>query len=202
MTSLENKGYIDKTIKRLQKSDRQYISNQGDILNEVQIFYKRLFSQPKNEYEPQLERVMSNLKTAKLSPVEAMGLEHELSIEEIGQALKQMKNGKSMGIDGYPAEFFKIFWKKLKFFVLKAYNWSYTKGEMTISLRQCLISSILKGNKPRIFLKNWRPISLLSCVYTILSSAVANRLKGVLDKLISRTQTVSYVEDILEETFV
>ena len=91
MTSLENKGYIDKTIKRLQKSDGQYVSNQEDILKEVQIFYKRLFSQPKNEYEPQLKRIMSNLETVKLSPVEALGLEHELSVEEIGQALKQMK---------------------------------------------------------------------------------------------------------------
>ena len=60
---------------------------------------------------------------------------------------------------------------------------------MSISLRQCLISCIPKGNKHRIFLKNWRPISLLSCVYKILSSAVANRLKGVLDKSILRTQT-------------
>ena len=60
---------------------------------------------------------------------------------------------------------------------------------MSISLRQCLIACISKGNKPRIFLKNWRPISLLSCVYKILSSSAANRLKGVLDKLISRTQT-------------
>ena len=60
---------------------------------------------------------------------------------------------------------------------------------MSISLGHCLISSIPKGNKPRIILKNWRPISLLSCVYKILSSAVANRLKGVLDKLMSRTQT-------------
>ena len=120
LTSLENKGYIDKTIKRLQKSDGQYISNHRDILNEFQIFYKRLFSQPKNEYEPQLERIMSKLKRVKLSPVEAMGLEHELSSEEIGQALKQVQNEKSSGIDGYPAfsEFFKIFWKKIKVFLL------------------------------------------------------------------------------------
>ena len=83
----------------------------------------------------------------------------------------------------------RFFWKKLKFFVLKAYNWSYTKGELSVSLRQCLISCIPKGNKPRILLKNWRPISLLSCVYKIISSPIANRLKGILDKLISRTQT-------------
>ena len=191
MSSLENKGYIDKTIKRLQKSDGQYILNQEEILNEVQTFYKRLFSQPKNECEPQLKRILNNLETAKVSSVEAKGLEHELSIEEIGQALKQMKNGKRQGIDGYPVEFLKNFWKKLKFFVLKAYKWSYTKGEMSISLWRCLISCIPKANKPRIFLKNWRPISLLSRVYKILSSAIANRLKGVLDKLASRNWLIS-----------
>ena len=75
--------------------------------------------------------------------------------------------------------------QKIKFFVLKAYN----KGEMSITLRHCLISCIPKGNKPRIHLKNWRPISLLSCIYKTLSSAVANRLKTVLDKLVSKTQT-------------
>ena len=40
-----------------------------------------------------------------------MGLEHEMSIEEIGQVLKKMKNRKSPGIDGYPVEFLKVFWK-------------------------------------------------------------------------------------------
>ena len=47
LTSLENKGYTDKTIKPLQKPDGQFISNQENILNEVQNFYKRLFSHKK-----------------------------------------------------------------------------------------------------------------------------------------------------------
>ena len=49
--------------------------------------------------------------------MEAKGLEHELSVEEIGRALKQMKNGKSPGIDGYPAEFLNIFLEKIKVFL-------------------------------------------------------------------------------------
>ena len=35
LTSLETKGYIDKTIKRLQKQNGEFISNQKDILKEV-----------------------------------------------------------------------------------------------------------------------------------------------------------------------
>ena len=60
---------------------------------------------------------------------------------------------------------------------------------MTVSLRTCIISCLPKGNKPREFLKNWRPISLLSVLYKIASSAIANRLKKVLDILISKSQT-------------
>ena len=38
-------------------------------------------------------------------------------------------------------------------------------------------------------MKNWRPISLLSVLYKLASAAIANRLKGVLDILISKAQT-------------
>ena len=54
---------------------------------------------------------------------------------------------------------------------------------MSISLRQCIISCLPKGDKPRQFLKNWRPILLLSVVYKIASSALAARLRTVLHNL-------------------
>ena len=38
-------------------------------------------------------------------------------------------------------------------------------------------------------MKNWQPISLLSVLYKLLSSAIAERLKIVLDKLVSKCQT-------------
>ena len=46
-----------------------------------------------------------------------------------------------------------------------------------------------KGDKPRHFLKNWRPISLLNTVYKVASESIAARLKSVLDKLIHPDQT-------------
>ena len=45
-----------------------------------------------------------------------------------------------------------------------------------------------KGNKPREFLKNWRPISLLNTTYKLFSGVIDNRLKGVLNDLIHENQ--------------
>ena len=99
-----------------------------------------------------------------------------------------MKNGKCLGIDGFLVEFFKVFWNKLKYFVYRSLNYAYKTGCMFISLRQCIISCVPKGDKPRQFLKNLRPITLLSVVYKIGSAAIANRIKIHLDKLISKSQ--------------
>ena len=44
---------------------------------------------------------------------------------------------------------------------------------------------LLKGD----FVKNYRPISLLKCVYKIASGVITNRIKGTLHKLIHTDQT-------------
>ena len=76
----------------------------------------------------------------------------------------------------------------MKIFILRSLNHAYITGEMSTSLRQCIITCLPEGNKPREFLKNWRPISLLSVIYKIGSTAIANRIKKILDKIISKNQ--------------
>ena len=58
-----------------------------------------------------------------------------------------------------------------------------------ITARQCQITCLPKGDKPREYLKNWRPISLLNVTYKLISATLANRLKLVLPNIISKTQT-------------
>ena len=48
---------------------------------------------------------------------------------------------------------------------------------------------IPKGYKPKEYIKNWRPISLLNVVYKLGSSCIANRLKKALPSLINEDQT-------------
>lgn len=100
-----------------------------------------------------------------------------------------MKNNKSPGSDGFTVEFFKFFWKDLKLFILNAINFIFLKKELPISQRLGIISCLPKGDKPRQYLKNWRPITLLNVLYKLISGCISYRIKSTLDYIISDTQT-------------
>ena len=129
------------------------------------------------------------MKIYKLTPTESMTLEGKLKLEEISSALNQMNNNNCPGVDRFLADFFKTFWDKLGYFVLRALNFAFYTGEFCLSLRTCVISCLPKGDKAHKFLKNWLPISLLSILYKITFTTIANRLKIFFIKLISCTQS-------------
>ena len=47
-----------------------------------------------------------------------------------------------------------------------------------------IISLIPKGDKPKELLDSWRPITLLNCIYKLLSGVLANRINKVLPNII------------------
>lgn len=89
-----------------------------------------------------------------------------------------MQNDKSPGTDGMTVNFFKFFWRQLGTFIIRSLNEGFTKGEMSVTQKEGIIICLPKENKPREYLKNWRPITLLNVVYKIGSSCIANRIKN------------------------
>ena len=73
--------------------------------------------------------------------------------------------------------------------MLRSLNHGYAIGGLSISQKQGIITCIPKDNKPKIFLKNWRPLTLLDTVYKLASGTIANRIKTVLDSIINKDQT-------------
>lgn len=61
-------------------------------------------------------------------------------------------------------------------------------GELSVTQKQGIIYILPKGDKPREYLTNWRPISLLNVTYKIVSACIANRFKNVLGFLIHDSQ--------------
>jgi hypothetical protein len=100
-----------------------------------------------------------------------------------------MKSNKSPGSDGFLVEFFKMFWKYIGIFVVMSINYGYRNGILSVTQRHDVITLLPKGDKPRQYLKNWRPITLLNTVYKIASGSIASGIKRYRDKLISHDQT-------------
>lgn len=68
-------------------------------------------------------------------------------------------------------------------------NFAYSVGELSITQKQGVITCIPKGDKDKLYLKNWRPISLLNVAYKIASSSIAFRIKNNLTHIINDDQT-------------
>ena len=190
MLSREKKFYSEKTIRKIETANGDIITNQADILKEIEIFYSNLYRSRDNLLpDMDLYKLFENQNINKLNNEEYHDIGKLLTVDELAKTLKSMKNNKTPGIDGFPAEFFKIFWCKLKFLITRALNHCFLKGELSATLRHAVITCIPKGNKPRNLLKNWRPISLLSVLYKLISGTIASRTKSCLQNLISHTQT-------------
>ena len=90
-----------------------------------------------------------------------------------GAPLKSFSLNKVPGKDGLPVEFYKTFWGTVGELLVKYYNESYEKGEMSFSQKQVIITLINKKDQDRCDLKNWRPISLLNVDAKIASKVIA-----------------------------
>ena len=190
---LESRNFTSKIIPKVEREDGQIITNQKDILMETKLFYETLYKDRDCSGNgckiTDLETDLKNLDFQKLTLEEQMSLEGEITASEASITLQKMNNNRSPGSDGFSTEFFKFFWKDLKFFVVESLNYGFKVGELSVTQKQGIITCLPKDKKPRHFLKNWRPISLLNTVYKIGSGVIANRLKKVLNKLIDLDQT-------------
>ena len=117
--SLEQKIFFNKTIKKIVLDNGDIIDDQVKILDHIKQYYAKLFKS-RDDVIPDvnLHEIFRGDNICKLTESEALSLEGLVTIEEIGNALKKMKHNKTPGIDGFPAEFFKIFWGKLKVFCI------------------------------------------------------------------------------------
>ena len=188
--NLEKRNYVAKTIKRLRVNNYE-VCDQTELLTQQKLYYQDLYSS-KNVTDVNTEESCNFFLKCEhvkaITDVQRKQCEGLLQLSEVKQVLKGMANGKSPGSDGFTAEFLKFFFPDIGHYLLRSLNQAFCTGELSVTQKQGVITCLPKGDKPREFLKNWRPISLLNVDYKILSGALANRMKGVLNGIIDETQ--------------
>ena len=193
--NLEKRNHLRKTVTKLKVGDDKYTTDQFEILEEEKTFYKSLYkSQNTNEHDLSESTFFASRNIAPLKKEEQKLCEGLVSVNECLNALKEFKNAKSPGTDGFSAEFYKFFWPELGTEMVSSFNHAFRSGTLSISQRRGIISLIPKKNKDKTLLDNLRPISLLNVDYKILTKTLAKRLEKVLPTIINPDQT-GYVKD-------
>ena len=165
-------------IKNVKNETGTLTKNTNETLQACEIYYRKLYHYEEidediaNDFTnclPQVPRDMVNM------------CDRYISLMELFEALINMKNGKSPGSDGLPAEFYKHFWYLIGDTFCNIVNRTlHYENELSSTQRLSIIKIFHKNGKEKTDLGNYRPISLLNTDYKIIAKTLANRLKKVL----------------------
>ena len=116
----------------------------------------------------------SLVRASKLTAQEKDELDSPLSIEELDRSLKKVNMKSAPGIDGYSYRFITKFWELFRVPLFNCASECLGNGKLPASFATAQIKLIpKKGSRDDI--RNWRPISLLSNFYKIISRLINNR---------------------------
>jgi Reverse transcriptase (RNA-dependent DNA polymerase) len=190
----------DFTLFRSDEERDEYIVN----------FFENIYKVPENA-PPIFDGVIENflgpniashpvVLNSKLTVAEAEFLNYPISLQELDNSVEKAKINTAGGPDGFNNFFIKRFWHLFRNKLFNYANTCFRKGIVTDSFRTANVHLIPKKGDTRL-LKNWRPISLLSCFYKVISRAVNERLKKISDIIFSRAQkgftSSRYIHEVL-----
>ena len=166
------------------ETENGIITDPKKILQAQSSFYKNLYTT-----DPKVNFTFDVEIPNKISEEDKRLMGQPITVEELGQILKSMPNEKTPGPDGICADFYKVFWYKIKDTVVDLVTDIFEAKRCHPSGRRGVISLIPKRNRNMNLLKSWRLICLLCADYKLISKTIAGRIKVVLNHIIHEDQT-------------
>ncbi|XP_035832931.1 uncharacterized protein LOC118481782 [Helianthus annuus] len=123
-----------------------------------------------------------------LSPQTASHMIRQVTAEEVKKAMFSIAIDKAPGPDGYTTAFFKSAWPIVGNDVTCAIIDFFETGKLLRELNHTTIVLIPKCPTPSA-VTDYRPIACCNVLYKCISKIVANRIKGVLNDIVSVNQS-------------
>ncbi|GLT33516.1 hypothetical protein SLA2020_080980 [Shorea laevis] len=133
--------------------------------------------------------VLEGIQFRKISEVQREWLERPFIVEEIEEGLRSCDGSKAPGSDGFNFNFIKFAWSTMKDDFVNFLLEFHRHGRLVKGLNSSFLALIPKKLNPVQF-REYRPISLIGCLYKLLAKVLANRLKKVMADIISDSQSV------------
>jgi hypothetical protein len=112
----------------------------------------------------------------------------DFSEKEVREAVFQMEHNKAPGPDGFPAEFYQVFWGVIKDDLLAMFHEFHKETLDLFSLNFGIITLIPKIENATKF-RQYRPICVLNVSFKIFTKVGTNRLNKVARTVVSPPQT-------------
>lgn len=185
--NLEKVHQMNNVIECLQTESGDIVNSDDLILKECCKFYKELYSSQRIE-DDCIESYVEKTEIPTLNNKDRELCDTDITEEEVYEAIRNLKNNKSPGIDGITPEFYKKHWQLIKLPFMNMLKESYDKNSLSTSLNQSVITLIFKKGD-RGLLKNYRPISLSNYDYKIIAFVLARRLQKVIHNIVHPDQS-------------
>ncbi|CAA0817977.1 Unknown protein [Striga hermonthica] len=173
-------------IDRIQNDQGAWLTNEEEIVRQVTTFFHHLFSS-RRPTEEKIRLITENVGCG-ISSDEACLLDAPFTEKDVLDALMSIDPYKAPGADGFHAIFYQKYWELIKNDVTSVCLNILNNGYSMQGLNDTVIALIPKKKNP-VRVIDYRPISLCTVLYKIISKAIASRLKVVLDPLISANQS-------------
>jgi hypothetical protein len=104
------------------------------------------------------------------------------------EAIFQMKHNKAPGPDGFPTEFYQIFWETIKGDLMVLFK-DFHENKLPLYSLNFGIITLLPKLKEVTHIKYFCFICLLNVSFKIFTKVVVNRITGIAEKMVSQSQT-------------
>ena len=158
------------------------LDKEEDIKEGLVDAFQNLLSTP-DGWSPSLP----DLDLNRIGNEEAVRLEEIFSENEIWNAITGLKSDKAPGPDGFPIAFWSFSLDFVKDEVIGFFKEFHDNSRFVKNLNTTFLVLIPKKQSVED-IKDLRLISLVGSLYKILSKVLANRIKGVMNQVISKSQ--------------
>ncbi|KAL0287556.1 UNVERIFIED_CONTAM: hypothetical protein Sradi_7121700 [Sesamum radiatum] len=180
------KRRASKRVFQINTADGRPLTSQPEVTNEFIRYYEELLGGSARDSLIDL-RYLRPWARHILTVDEAEGLVLPVSPAEIKQAIFDIDETRAPGPDGYSAGFYKAAWPVIGGEVTQAILEFFRTGRLLKQINTTLISLIPKVSNPTV-VAEFRPISCCNVLYKAITKILVQRMRSVLDTLISPSQ--------------
>jgi hypothetical protein len=178
--------------KHRKKKIYQLEQQEGTIVGEdnlkvyISEFYKKLFGEPDPSFFSLNEEFAHDIP--QLSVEENEILIAAFTEKEVFEAISQMEKNKAAGPDGFPAEFYQVFWEVIKPDLMALFD-QLKVGDLPLFKLNFGVITLLPKKEDAVQIQQYRPICLLNVCFKIFTKVGTNRITGIAPKVIRPTQS-------------